>query len=349
MSGESFGRSITVVIVGHLLALSVVSAGLASTDLGSPGLGMRLSGVVLDSEGRPLADAEVTLFRVDRAATATARTDARGNFVFRRIYSGRYGFIVAARNVIRITNAPQDPSAVRVDVEAGVNVEGLLLRLPPPGRLIPSSASTASLRSATMQAAQPPPTPTPYPLSLSCDTPVKQDLPEQRLVVERSQGIAVPEPIPITNFCEKPDNFGCLRYDLIYPDIKCNQSTAFKHKVEAGTLVTQAYIRPPDWIRWQQGIPPCKANGFNFGGGEAHECGHRSGIEAKVKEAWATLLETVANLNATCGVDCTCRDPLVKEALGELSTELETYRLTQWETDALNAEHAYYQTQGCSP
>lgn len=183
----------------------------------------------------------------------------------------------------------------------------------------------------------------------SCTVPDVIRAPEGLPVTIRRGGvIEITDPAFLP--CSSVDNFGCVIWEVKLPDPIACQAPSYGYDLSL-TFVSVVFIMDPAWTGWKTGTPSCTAKGHNYGGGLAHECGHRLGLEAKLLEQVRLLKAAVdrANADTACARNCPCRGRQVGPAVASFKQALDDYARNQSETDALTAERNYYVATGCIP
>jgi uncharacterized GH25 family protein len=84
--------------LGTLVLVSIASPARSQTYTRPPELGT-ISGTVLDADGKPVADASVTIQTSDGLHPHATRTDSKGHFEFTRYIIGQYDLRAYANGV----------------------------------------------------------------------------------------------------------------------------------------------------------------------------------------------------------------------------------------------------------
>jgi Carboxypeptidase regulatory-like domain len=86
-----------------------------------------IQGTVTGTDGKPLADAEVRVERLDaKAAPALTKTDAKGQYAFKRLPAGAYAITAVVKSVpkSRATVRTRNDGWVRVDFDLRMAANG---------------------------------------------------------------------------------------------------------------------------------------------------------------------------------------------------------------------------------
>jgi len=110
-------RNLSIVVL-LLVALGGAPAGSAKVAIGT------MAGMVLDSHGRPVAGATVTMQSSDGTRPYATHTDANGHFQFVRYETGQY-------DLRAYSNGMFSDWTKRISIRSGKTTE-VTLRLPPP-------------------------------------------------------------------------------------------------------------------------------------------------------------------------------------------------------------------------